>query len=66
MADLDSVVVSYVVKENFAIITLNNPAKLNALTRRQWFRLASVMDEIDTIPEVVITLLTGTGRFFSA
>lgn len=66
MADADTAVVTYTVKGKYAIIALNNLARLNALTAKQYYRLASIMDEIDAIPEVLITVLTGRGRYFSA
>lgn len=49
-----------------AVITINNTAKLNALSQMQYYDLASKMREIATHDEVYITLLTGKGRFFSA
>ncbi|KAJ9608800.1 dodecenoyl-CoA isomerase [Cladophialophora chaetospira] len=66
MKDVESKGVSYIVKGKYAIITLNNPSRLNALTRRQYYRLASIMDEIDENPQVVVTVLIGKGRYFSA
>ena len=66
MSDVGSTVVSYIVRGKYAIVTMNNPSRLNALTQRQYYRLASIMDEIDQNPEVLITVLTGKGRYFSA
>ena len=66
MDDLNAAVVSYIVKGRYAIITLNNPKTLNALTSMQYYRLASIMDKIDANPAVLITVLTGNGRYFSA
>jgi Delta3-Delta2-enoyl-CoA isomerase len=66
MNESDPTVVSYTVEGRIATITLNNPKKLNALTRQQWFRLAHIMEEINRLPDVVITVLRGTGKYFSA
>jgi peroxisomal 3,2-trans-enoyl-CoA isomerase len=58
--------VSYTTKGKFATVTLNNPKQLNALTLAQWYRLAVVMDEIDAREDILVTILTGKGRFFCA
>lgn len=49
-----------------AIIKLNVPAKLNALTSDGYFLLASCMREVASNPDIVVTVLTGNGRLFSA
>ncbi|KAL9104376.1 MAG: hypothetical protein Q9163_000676 [Psora crenata] len=49
-----------------AIITLNLPKKLNALTQDLYYRLSCVMREVAARNEIYITVLTGNGRFFSA
>lgn len=49
-----------------AIITLNQPSKLNALTGELYFQLATLLNEVAAMDDVYITVLTGTGRFFSA
>ena len=49
-----------------AIITLNIPKKLNAMTQDLYYRLACLLDDIAQMPEIYITVLTGSGRFFSA
>ncbi len=49
-----------------AIITINNPTKLNALTQLQYYRLAQCLREVATHDEVYITLLIGRGSYFSA
>lgn len=47
-----------------AIITLDVPEKLNALSSSGYFLLAKCMRDMASKPEVVITVLTGRGRFF--
>jgi len=54
------------VNGRIATITLSNPKQLNALTADDYYRLAQLMQHIATLPQVYITILTGTGRFFSA
>ena len=49
-----------------AIITLNQPKKLNALNGPLYFRLATLMREAGDRDDIAVTVLTGKGRFFSA
>ena len=49
-----------------AVITLNKPNKLNALTKDEFYQLARTLQEVAEHDEVAATVLTGTGRFFSA
>ena len=49
-----------------AIITLNLPNKLNALTQDLYYRLACLLREIARREDIYITVLTGKGRYFSA
>lgn len=49
-----------------AVVTIDNEAKLGALTQGQYFELAQALREIATREDVVVTVLTGTGRYFSA
>ncbi|KAI5804068.1 ClpP/crotonase-like domain-containing protein [Peziza echinospora] len=49
-----------------AIITLNLPHKLNALTADLYRDLGYKLREISANPTILITLLTGNGRYFSA
>jgi len=51
---------------NVAIITLNRERKLNAMGSDDYFRLATIMQEVAEMPDIYITVLTGKGRFFSA
>jgi enoyl-CoA hydratase/carnithine racemase len=58
--------ISYEIKGKFAVITLNKPKRLNALILDEFGDLAATLQEIDKIESVVVTILTGTGKFFSA
>ncbi|OAA56624.1 peroxisomal-enoyl-isomerase [Niveomyces insectorum RCEF 264] len=49
-----------------ATITLDNAAKLNALSLQQYYDLACKLQEVARRDDVYVTFLTGTGRFFSA
>lgn len=49
-----------------AIITIDVPAKLNALTQPCYFRIATLLHEIGAMDDITVTIVTGKGRFFSA
>jgi peroxisomal 3,2-trans-enoyl-CoA isomerase len=49
-----------------AIVTLNQPKKLNALNQDGYFQLAVALRDIAERDDIYITVLTGKGRFFSA
>ncbi|EGE07458.1 3,2-trans-enoyl-CoA isomerase [Trichophyton equinum CBS 127.97] len=61
---LDEVTVTY--QGRVAIITLNRPSKLNAMTGVHYYLLGKKMREVAERDDIYITVLTGTGRFFSA
>ncbi|KAG6030768.1 hypothetical protein E4U40_007659 [Claviceps sp. LM458 group G5] len=49
-----------------AMLTICNEKKLGALSHDEYLALAVALNEIGTRDEVVTTVLTGTGRFYSA
>jgi peroxisomal 3,2-trans-enoyl-CoA isomerase len=49
-----------------AIITLNRPKALNAMNQDYYYRISCLLREIANDPNITVTILTGTGRFFSA
>jgi Delta3-Delta2-enoyl-CoA isomerase len=49
-----------------AIITLSRPKALNAMNQDYYYRLSCLLRQIADDPKVTVTILTGTGRFFSA
>jgi peroxisomal 3,2-trans-enoyl-CoA isomerase len=59
-----SVTISY--RGNVAIITLNQPKKLNALNADGYYELAMAMHTVAARDDIYITVLTGSGRYFSA
>ncbi|KAK1149852.1 dodecenoyl-CoA isomerase [Aspergillus melleus] len=64
MANEDLITVTY--QGRVAIITLNRPDKLNALNIDLYYLLGQRLREVDQRDDIFITVLTGTGRFFSA
>jgi Delta3-Delta2-enoyl-CoA isomerase len=53
-------------KGRIAIITLNQPKKLNAMNLDAYYHLSCLMRDVAKMDDIRITVLTGTGRFFSA
>ncbi|KAI9793339.1 MAG: hypothetical protein M1816_000231 [Peltula sp. TS41687] len=53
-------------QDKLAIITLRNERKLNALTRDQYNHLGQLLRQVAERKDIYITLLIGTGRYFSA
>jgi len=49
-----------------AIITLNQPKKLNAMTQPYYYRISCLLRDIAANPDISVTVITGSGRFFSA
>lgn len=64
MEQEDVVTVNY--KGDIAIITLNRPAKLNALNSDHYYLLGERLREVDKRDDIFITVVTGKGRYFSA
>ncbi|GIU93463.1 MAG: crotonase [Acidimicrobiia bacterium] len=51
--------------ERVALVTMNRPAKLNAMNREFFRELMAVMDQLDSL-SVGAAVITGAGRAFSA
>lgn len=64
MSNEQLITVTY--QDRIAIITLNRPDKLNALNQDLYYLLAERLREVEKRDDIYITVLTGTGRFFSA
>lgn len=58
--------ITYEVKGRAAIITLNNPKILNALTYQQYDQICGFLNRANDEPDTVITLIQSSGRAFSA
>ncbi len=58
--------VTLTIDGKIAIITLNLPEKLNALTQDLYYRVSTLMRQIAARNDIYITILTGKGRYFSA
>ncbi|GAA5894409.1 enoyl-CoA hydratase/isomerase family protein [Sporobolomyces salmoneus] len=54
------------IRAPFAVITFNTPAKKNAMDTILYKRLSALLQQVDKMEEVKITVLTGNGDFFSA
>jgi len=54
----------YEKEDGVAIITLNRPETLNALTDKMMREIGGVLDEVATDEEVKVVILTGSGRGF--
>jgi len=59
-----SVTIAY--KGHVAVITIDNPKSLGALTKDMQVQLGHCMREAANHEGTYITLLAGTGRFFSS
>lgn len=53
-------------QDRIAVVMLNRPEKLNALNQDLYCLLGERLREIDKRGDISITVITGTGRFFSA
>ncbi len=53
-------------KNRIAFITINRPDALNALNSEVMSELSSLIAELDTDPEIAVSVLTGAGRAFAA
>jgi enoyl-CoA hydratase len=55
------------VKKGFkAYLILNRPEKLNAVTTEIYQKIKTLLEEVDTDPEVRVLIIKGNGRAFSA
>ncbi|GAA5825904.1 hypothetical protein JCM5353_004548 [Sporobolomyces roseus] len=54
------------IRAPYAIITFNTPEKKNAMDVVLYKRLSALLQQVDQMDEVKITVLTGKGDFFSA
>ena len=66
MATRPSDAITLTTRGKIAIITLNLPQKLNALTQDLYYRLSCLMRDVAARDDIYITILTGKGRYFSA
>ena len=53
-------------KDNIAIITLNSPDKLNAISQAMKASIVAAADEVDKDDSIKVAILTGAGRGFCA
>ena len=62
----DSVVLVERAAEGYAVLTLNRPAAMNALSRQLRAELARIITELEADPTIRVLILTGAGRAFTA
>jgi enoyl-CoA hydratase/carnithine racemase len=58
--------VNYEKKDSIAIVTLNRPEKLNALSREVLIDLLETLESASKDPEVKVIVITGAGKAFCA
>lgn len=58
--------VKFETRGRVAIITINQPKKLGALSQDYFFHLSQLLRHVDGRDDIFVTVLTGNGRFFSA
>lgn len=54
------------IRDATAIVTIDNPAKRNALSIEMWERIPPLMAELTAHPDVKVIVLTGAGEHFCA
>lgn len=59
-------IISVEYRGRVAVVLIDNQSKLNALGQPQYYQLAQTLREIEKHDEVVVTVLMGKGRYFSA
>jgi enoyl-CoA hydratase len=52
--------------EGYAVLTMNRPQAMNALSRELRGELASAIDDLEADPNIRVLILTGAGRAFTA
>ena len=53
-------------KDNIAVITMNRPEALNALSKAVFADLEAVLDDVEKDDDVYVVIITGAGRAFIA
>lgn len=62
----DALVLSDIHPSGYAVVTLNRPAALNALSRASMAQLSATIDALQADPAVRVLILTGAGKAFCA
>jgi enoyl-CoA hydratase len=52
--------------ERYAVLTMNRPEAMNALSRKLRAELAQAFTDLETDPSIRVVILTGAGRAFTA
>lgn len=59
-------VVRFEEKDGVALVTINNPAKMNSLTRQVCGGVLEILDQVDNDPSIRVIVFTGVGKTFVA
>ncbi len=62
----DALVLTEIDPSGYALLTLNRPASLNALSRALMAQLAAAVRQLEADPAVRVLILTGAGKAFCA
>lgn len=62
----DALILTEIDPSGFAVVTLNRPAALNALSRALMAQLSGAVDALEADPTVRVLILTGAGKAFCA
>ena len=62
----DDLVLTDIDPSGYALLTLNRPASLNALSRALMVQLAATVRRLEADPAVRVLILTGAGKAFCA
>ena len=62
----DALVLTEIDPSGYALLTLNRPASLNALSRALMAQLAAAVRQLESDPAVRVLILTGAGKAFCA
>jgi enoyl-CoA hydratase len=62
----DDLILTEIDASGYAVLTLNRPASLNALSRELMAQLADAIDALEADPAVRVLILTGAGKAFCA
>lgn len=62
----DALVLTEIHPSGYALLTLNRPASLNALSRALMAQLAAAVRQLESDPAVRVLILTGAGKAFCA
>jgi len=63
---LDLGTILYEKRDNYALVTISKPEKLNALDRDMWIGLTKAIERAEEDDDIKVIVITGEGKAFSA